>query len=452
MKKKQSNKTRTKSSKKELIFQIINTILVVGILSFYFGRMFYYKAKLEKIYNTVSYAALSNVIIERTDLSSEDRLYENEDGSYTFKGNITTNYVLFCEQLFRVISIDVDGNMKAIANEAVGISTLCGDSNLEKTPLNSWLNNDVYCKTLDENSSMVSEGKFNYSVVDDIKNVPTDYEYTASYGLLTIDEYIAAGGPNSFLNFKESYWLGNANSEGKYYFVNEEGSLGTSYSDALLENVRPVIYLSYALKALSGNGTAEDPFVLFEHTNETISDVGAGSYVSYADRLWRVCEKNEDGSVKLIANENLKNEDGDILVTFGEKANFSNSSGIGKYLNSIELGIANEDYLVEATWNGGAIDDSYDYRGCYEDSYTSYVGLPSLSDLYLGGGQKFVLSTRVSQSEYMNYAINEKHMYTTISIDEVPVRPMIAMKSEIKIVDGNGSLDNPYVLEVIAHE
>ena len=65
---------------KEKLFQIINTVIIVGILSFYITRLFLYKYKLDVVYNDSSYTTLSQVVIARNDMMSEDRLYENTDG------------------------------------------------------------------------------------------------------------------------------------------------------------------------------------------------------------------------------------------------------------------------------------------------------------------------------------------------------------------------------------
>lgn len=449
--KKFSGKKRT-IEKKEFIFQVINTVLVVAILCFYFGRMFYYKAKFDKAFASVSYAALSSVMIERNDLASEDRLYENEDGSYTFKGNVKNNYFMFAGQLFRVIGIDVDGNIKAISQNPVSIAILSGETHFEKTALAQWLAKDVYCQTLARHGSMLSAGNFNFSIIEDVKSIPTDYVVSQSYGLLTLDEYIAAGGQNSYLNFSDAYWLGSSDANGSFYFVDDKGSVGTSFSETLLLNVRPVIYLSYTVKALAGDGTVEQPYILTENPVATIADLPSGSYFVYQDLLFRACYKNEDGSLRAIAQDTMKDGEEELLRPFGEKAYFTLEEGIGAFLNSTQLGLVDENYVVSTEYEVGSIDETLGYRLGTSLKQQAYVCLPTLTDMYLGASSKYVLANRVELSEYKNYAIDQNLLVSDLSIDGSAIRPVLSFQPDIKIVSGDGSLQNPYNLEVIAHE
>ena len=69
------------SLSKENWFQIVNTIIVLAIMTFYFGRLFYYKEKMTITYTDTTSDTLSHLLIARNDVLKEDRLYQQQDGS-----------------------------------------------------------------------------------------------------------------------------------------------------------------------------------------------------------------------------------------------------------------------------------------------------------------------------------------------------------------------------------
>ena len=88
------------------------------------SRLLYINKKVYNIYSNSSYSFLSKVLVDRIDYSSADRLIENEDGTYTFVGNVNNNYISISGNLYRIISIDSNKNIKIIAEKSITIMPL----------------------------------------------------------------------------------------------------------------------------------------------------------------------------------------------------------------------------------------------------------------------------------------------------------------------------------------
>ena len=101
------------SLSKENWFQIVNTIIVLAIMTFYFGRLFYYKEKMTITYTDTTSDTLSHLLIARNDVLKEDRLYQQQDGSYVFKGMVSDNYCLYENALYRIVGMSKSFQMTA---------------------------------------------------------------------------------------------------------------------------------------------------------------------------------------------------------------------------------------------------------------------------------------------------------------------------------------------------
>ncbi|HQB31754.1 MAG TPA: hypothetical protein PLI19_00345 [Erysipelotrichaceae bacterium] len=448
---------------KEKRFQIVNTLLIVGILAVYLGRLIYFRDKYNKIYQSASYAFLSTILIDRIDYGSADRLVENEDGTYTFVGNVTNNYISFSGNLYRIISIDANNNIKIIAEESITVMPLFEKDVFYNTSISQWLNKSelensgIYEKIVKNSNFLVA----NSSCVCQIDNFE---EHTCSeeldlnkFSLLSLKEYLAAGGQKSYLNNGESFWLGNRNSEDKYYLVNEEGAIGVSYSASLTIGVRPVLTLNSSTTANSGDGTKENPFVLMDTKIEKAMDAAVGSYVQYSGLKWRVESIDGDRNVILIMADVIRKDGADYSVEFGSDNHFTLESGLGYYLNNDFLAeLENyEDYLVIKTWTYGTFTSigEYDYReSCYSDTVECYVAIPNISFKHLKGNENIFVAHNGTQSNRLVCVINED-ILKYIQIDEkANVKPVICLNGQIMITSGTGKIDDPFILEVVGNE
>lgn len=447
------------SLSKENWFQIVNTIIVLAIMTFYFGRLFYYKEKMTITYTDTTSDTLSHLLIARNDVLKEDRLYQQQDGSYVFKGMVNDNYCLYENALYRIVGIDKDGNVKIVSDDCLTSLTLENDGTFEQSSIYKWLNkipsdnlSGIYFTDLSNKSNIV-ETKANLNIVDDINNYSSDLYLNCKVTILSIEDYLLAGADKSYLVNGQSFWLSNCNSNYDYYYIDENGAIGTAYSTNQLSGVRAVLTLDSSLIALSGKGSKEDPYILYKKTTaENISFTKPGDYIIYSDQKW-IIESKESGNAVLMLDGVIET-DGEVFKrNFGAYNYLNKSSGVGRYINEDYLSTLYnyQAYLLENNWNCGMFTqlENYDFQQSYNDSFTAYVSIPAIGCRYLFGEQDYFLANSTIQSEDMILVYRKGILYANFLQDKAAIRPMILMNKNIKITSGDGSYDNPYMLEVI---
>ena len=59
--------------------------------------------------------------LKETAVSEGDGLYDNEDGTYTYKGANPDNYITLGTDMYRIMEIDKDGNLKVIRDATISL-------------------------------------------------------------------------------------------------------------------------------------------------------------------------------------------------------------------------------------------------------------------------------------------------------------------------------------------
>ena len=208
-----------------------------------------------------------------------------------------------------------------------------------------------------------------------------------------------------------------------------------------------------SLIALSGKGSKEDPYILYKKTTaENISFTKPGDYIIYSDQKW-IIESKESGNAVLMLDGVIET-DGEVFKrNFGAYNYLNKSSGVGRYINENYLSTLYnyQAYLLENNWNCGMFTqlENYDFQQSYNDSFTAYVSIPAIGCRYLFGEQDYFLANSTIQSEDMILVYKKGILYANFLQDKAAIRPMVLMNKNIKITSGDGSYDNPYILEVI---
>lgn len=276
---------------------------------------------------------------------------------------------------------------------------------------------------------------------DDITNNPMN-----EYGVFKVgDEYIFKGGDN-------------------YTEVDNKGNTSTEFKQGYLQNV-----------------------------------------VKFNDNYWRIVKVNNDGSIKLVyfgtynKSENKVSNLLDLPVKYVETKSDDftyEDSYLRNYLNTTFLEDNSvipdnyTDYLVKSKWDISKYDihsKPIDNKATISD-YEDYVGVLSLND-YFSANYDYQITTgagyKVNQSEnyisnILNTAKNTKQLSTntsnvvvndsdeTVGVARIErengefvttteydvdtnfdnnVLPVITLKSTVKFASGDGSIENPYVVE-----
>ena len=445
----------------EKIFQIINLMLIVGILGTYTYRAYTYKDYFDKLATAQvgEEITLADALLEKAngDLS----VFTDENGDHYYIDDPENNYVRYSGRLFRVLKVYKNKTVKLAAVDVQGISVLNENDDFTQSSLYRWLNviaddenSGVFERTLRNTDKILATGVFCTDKVDDASQIAcTVNSEKVKITMLTLEDYLSTGGAKGFLNNGQQFWLASNNSLGEFWYVNEEGTLSVSDFDTQLIGIRPVIFIAADAMVGAGAGTSDDPFVLAgEATPVYISKIYAGSYVQYSDRMWRVTAQSEEGTELLL--EGCVTENGeDKKIKYGTASKYSTESGVGKYLNENWLTTLDryDKFLCEHTWYYGytGTASGFDYATSYEKSVTCYVGIPNLATPYLGGYNGILLSNYDYHNTDAIYIIdNEGRLFGDYDTVAYKVRPLIAMKPNVSIVSGRGTLESPYIVEV----
>ena len=185
------------------------------------------------------------------------------------------------------------------------------------------------------------------------------------------------------------------------------------------------------------------------------------NYIWYSGKLWRaVSVANEAKTTKLVTQWNISA----IPYNPSNQTNFAGSY-MESWLNDITVDgfLGNlrdyEDFIVtDATWdatldatslgsitrpNGtSVVTDAVGLLNMYEYQSSNNGG----TDGYLNNGLVWWTLTPYSASN-VRYVNNNGYAYNGYPTIAFGVRPSINLKSSVRIVDGDGTLDNPYRLE-----
>jgi len=436
--KKEKNK---KGSKKAItIFQIIfcsiSLMFIIGCCIFYGDRLFKYY----RIYNPKPSSGAKVSLLANTITSKSEIVYENDGlyisgGNYIYKGDVSNNYLKFNNMLWRIVKINKDDTIDIILDDYINV--LNWDSKNKdyiKSDIYSYLN-DYFLKSLNKN--MLAPLSICTDKFDILTEIACDQKEENNYvSLLDVSNFLnsVVDGNSYLVSDDEIFWLSNQSNE-KTWHTNG-ANVSKSESDSLYE-VRPLISLKAATILYSGDGSKEKPYIIEKSEKE----LSVGSYVKLDDDLWVVY--NKDKNIHLALTNTIEKQYHFSLKE--TEYNVEEKNSLADYLNTTYLdSLSYKDILIEDEWYNGVFKDSY--KDIKDDKVKAKVSIPNMMDL------KF-------NSDITNYLLmtanNDGLIYTYGEIIKTGkpgiyrnIRPCISISLKNKIESGNGSYEDPYILEV----
>ena len=199
----------------------------------------------------------------------------------------------------------------------------------------------------------------------------------------------------------------------------------------------------------------------------------SGEYIRFGtgeNNLYRIVSHESKELTKITSVNPLKENKTFKMIQFGNNSNYSNNNIIGTFLNGEYLGSG--DYLTKeevsmiednTAWYLGQIESGENYKlAKYIDeemtnttiSTTSKVGLLRLGELMAGQDDVtsnngiYWLLTPYSASNvwylYNNCIANNG--YNTMN--KYAIKPVLNLKSNVIIISGDGTLQNPFEIEL----
>ena len=163
------------------------------------------------------------------------------------------------------------------------------------------------------------------------------------------------------------------------------------------------------------------------------------NYIIYKGIEYRIIRINRDGSLEIVSNEKitmLKNKNDDVR----------------RYLNDIYIDIIGYNDLIKNSYCED-IFDNQEINKCIKVNIDDYVRMPSIEDIinsmdgdnsYLLDGDSYWINNYSSDKKFV---MNDKKISFVDDDKLYGVRPVIRLdKNKINISMGNGSEDNPYII------
>jgi len=178
------------------------------------------------------------------------------------------------------------------------------------------------------------------------------------------------------------------------------------------------------------------------------------NYVWYSGRLWRVIKVNADGTVKMVTEESVAGilYDDDSSTFSASMTNEWLSKEFYPELNNPSKIIAESNYCNHLLTNGSKL-----RFACKADSVvTAKVGLLTIDEYNILGGEEgylnngtwfFTMTPSGNQSVWVVNDLGEKVNNYAVT-NPYAIRPVVTLKENITITSGDGSINNPYRLNL----
>ena len=413
-----------------------------------------------------------------------------DDGTDTFiTGEDPNNYIWYSGKLWRAVSVNNEAKTTKLVTQwnISSITYSSGSTAFEGSYMEDWLNDT----TVDGFLGNLRDYE-NFIVTDAVWDATLDRDalgsiirpngtttVTASVGLLNMYEYQSSnnGGTDGYLNNGLDWWTLTPDISSGVRIVSFNGNAYYDFPPTA-SGVRPSINLKSNVKIVDGDGTVDNPYRLngdndTELSGTPLSSRYSGEYIRFGsgeNNLYRIVSHENGKGTKIVSAEPLKSSGTFITSAFdsNRSVNYSRSTTIGTFLNG--------DYLtsyVDSTYSNMIEDNTNWYLGTV-GSGTSYklakytdinmsnttsstnaakVGLLRLGELMSGQFDRYSNNTNYwlitpNSTSYVRNVGFDGTAYSNYLTDAYGVRPSLNLKSNVQIVNGDGTLNSPFQIQL----
>ena len=414
-----------------------------------------------------------------------------DDGTDTFiTGTDPNNYIWYSGKLWRAVSVNNEaGTTKLVTQWNISAITYSsGSTDFEGSYMEDWLNDtsvDGFLGNLrDYENFVVTDAVWDATMdatgLGSITRPNGEATVTDVVGLLNMYEYQSSnnGGTNGYLKNGLIWWTLTPYSSSNVRYVSDYGSFNCSPS-SYSYGVRPSINLKSSVRIVDGDGTIDNPYRL-NGDNDTnlsgavLSSRYSGEYIKFGtdeNNLYRIVSHENRTGTKIVSAEPLKSSGEFITMKFGSNATFSSTNTIGTFLNGEYLtNYVDSSYssMIEdnTTWYLGTVGNgsSYSYKNAkYTDASgtaitsniaEAKVGLLRFGELMAGQFDRYGNNTTYwTLTPYSSSSVRfvDKEGYSnhlSPSGRSDGVRPSVNLKSNVQIVNGDGTLNSPFEIQL----
>ena len=424
----------------------------------------------------------------------ENGAINTTDPDQTFiTGTDPNNYIWYSGKLWRAVSIDTSDNSVKLVTQW-NISAIPynanGNTAFDGSYMEEWLNDtsvDGFLGNLRDYENFIKlDSVWNATeTTATTKPAETTME-TAPVGLLNIYEYTMSYSgttySNGYLNNGLSWWSITPYSSSNVRYVYRSGS-ADNYSPSNAVGVRPSINLKSSVRIVDGDGSADNPYRLNGDNEKDLSGTMlntrySGEYIRFGtgeNNLYRIVSHENGTGTKITSAEPLKSGETFVTSAFdsNRNVNYSSTNTMGAFLNNDYLNtsngyLTNEDIAMledSTTWYLGTVGSGASYKlAKYTNETdniltssvtTAKVGLLRMGELMAGqfdrsSNNMFYWSLTPHSSSNVrdvDYYGRAGNMSPSVAYG---VRPSINLKSNVQIVNGDGTLNSPFELQLVS--
>ena len=429
------------------IFCFISLLFIFSCCIFYGTRFakFYLKKKKVEIEEKNS---LIKVIKENNQNNDN---FKSVNGQNYFTGKDESNYLMYSNILWRIIKVNDDNTITAIANNSLTSLAYGNNLNYQESYIYKWLNttNDessgILEKVLNNKETYLDKVTTCLDTVDELTNNPCKNSNNDNYlTLLSVTDYLNIGSKDSYLSNEEYYYLVSSNKDNLAWYVKDDGNASvTGKSDII--GIRPVINIKANIDYVSGDGSSNNPYTIEKETSLF------GSYVKLANDIWRIYQVN-DNEIKLMLNDYLKVNDNNLTYKYSSNSSYYDDysqGSIAYYLNHTYLSsLSYKDIIKETNWSNGTYNNDYNYVSALKDEINSKVALMSIGNIFLNSDltNYFTMTGTQNKGKTVYTIQKDKKLYTKQISSTLSVVPTISIDKDV-LKKGNGTIDSPYEME-----
>ena len=444
----------------------LNVIVLLLIVGFYIARLVKYYIKEEGSPTDEGPALLVDTVIKKQSYMdlTKGLVYDEENLTYTYKGEINDNYLLYSGMLYRILGIDEKNNIRAVSEDVVTLMYSGLEKGYSESYVNKWLNvqenvtrSGIYESNL-YNTELLANTKICTDTIENLTMITcNESNFDNKIAILSLYDYKQAGGKTSFLNNGDSYYLINNDKDDHNYYVAKDGEIGISKLTTRISGVRPVITIDGNTELIEGNGKKDSPYVIEKHDIKTLKDIYVGNYIKYNDEVFRVVSLDEN-STKVAATKVLENENGEVIVKKFSTSYSSYSTDkntLGQYLNNDYFNsLKNNKEIVESEWGTGRSKlSALDYSESNAYTFKAKIGMLGLGEFYIQDIYNvFTLTRGIESSKLIMVITDTGNVYSDSASSEYAVRVAFSLDNSTKITGGSGTKEAPYELGVSKDE
>ena len=416
------------------------------------------------------------------------------DPDQTFiTGTDPNNYIWYSGKLWRAVSIDPsDNSVKLVTQWNISAIPYNADGNtaFDGSYMEDWLNDtsvDGFLGNLRDYENFIkTDSVWNATMTEETTKPAETTMVTDPVGLLNIYEYTMSYSgttySNGYLNNGLYWWSITPYSASGVWDVSSRGSANGSYPSGA-HGVRPSINLKSSVRIVDGDGTIDNPYRL-NGDNDTnlsgtlLSSRYSGEYIRFGtgeNNLYRIVSHENGTGTKITSAEPLKSGETFVESAFdsNRNVNYSSSNTIGTFLNNDYLNTGNG-YLTDediamiedaTTWYLGKVGRGVSYKLAKytnttdniltSSTTTAKVGLLRLGELMAGqfdrdGNNTYYWTITPYSASGVWYVYYYGYADSYFPSDANGVRPSINLKSNVQIVNGDGTLNSPFEIQLVS--